>query len=360
MVDGGQLADRAVIRHRDAAKAHLAAQQVPQNGRAAAHRLAVDGSVGVHHPAQVRPGDRRLEGLGVDLPQFARRDRGAGRVDAALPGHKAQKVLGRGEHLTALLQPGHVGRAHRGGERRVLAIAFALAAKPRVAADVQHWGQPLGKAQHPPLAANQRGHPALERGVPGRGLRQPAGEAACVGHQCAGQRLDVQNCRDAVGAGGQHGLLGFAGQGGDLLPVLHHGHGQAGNLPHAAGEAFFDWLAHKAVHHRPALQLGKLFVQIHPGQQVPGALLGAKRGVKVSVHGTLLSVQVGVGHSAVSSRMVASEKTPKPAAFKYSAWTPSGMGSAARFQLHSLDPATGTLPTGSASGLSSRTSSRAP
>ena len=156
------------------------------------------------------------------------------------------------------------------------------------------------------------------------------------------------------------GLFCITGQGGDLLPVLHHGHGQAGNLPHAAGEALFDWLAHKAVHHRPALQLGKLFVQIHPGQQVPGALLGAKRGVKVSVHGTLLSVQVGVGHSAVSSRMVASEKTPKPAAFKYSACTPSGMGSSARFQFHSLDPATGTLPTGSASGLSSRTSSFAP
>ena len=92
-------------------------------------------------------------------------------MDAALPGHKAKKVLGRGKHLTALLQPDHVGHAHRGGERRGLAVALALAAEPRVAAQVQHRGQTLGKAEHPPLAADQRGHPALERGVPGRGLR---------------------------------------------------------------------------------------------------------------------------------------------------------------------------------------------
>ncbi len=191
------------------------------------------------------------------------------------------------------LEPAHVGGADGGHQVGVLAEGLLDAAPAQVAGDVQDGGEPLVDAEPAHGPADARGHAldeaGVEGGAPGRRDRVDGGPP---GGQ-AGQALLVCDGRDAEPVGG-HDLALAAGQGGAARDRVHRGGAEGpGELAQAVldhllpGEGFTggvvlvggDRGAGGVGTHPDAVELGRLLLQGHGGEQVVDPLAVGQGGV---------------------------------------------------------------------------------
>ena len=149
-----QLADREVVGDDAAVEPPLLAEERCQELVVRGARDAVDLVVRVHHGANARVADDRLERMQVDVVQLPRRDLRRSPVPSALRSAVADEVLGRGDHAgggVRSLETAHERDAHARDEIRVLAERLLEAAPARVAADVEHGPEALVRARRPHL-----------------------------------------------------------------------------------------------------------------------------------------------------------------------------------------------------------------
>src|ERR1035441_8791547 len=229
------IADRAAIGDHVSRKAPLLAQNIAEQSRAGAGRLAVHLVIGAHHRVRPALANRRLEMRQVALRQVRILHLGVEAVARRFGSGVHREVLGGGHHfqilrVVALQSLDEVDRqAPR--QVRVFAVGLHASAPARVAHQVDV-GRPEGEALvHAPLAAplelvvlggslvgDRRGHAENESGIPSGsqadGLREHRG-AAGGGHAVEafappvvgrdGEPLDgrrlIHHLRDLLGDG---------------------------------------------------------------------------------------------------------------------------------------------------------------
>ena len=196
------IADSAIIADAESVKAHFFPQQTGQQFLGGRNRFAVQGVVAGHDPFETRV-DRRLEGLGVDLPQEPWRRVAVGAVDAALGVVEGQEMLGHALRPSAcrlgVLDAAGIGYAEGGGQGRVLAVALALTPHAGVAGHVQHRSKDLRDAAGGLLTADSPRDFRFQFRVPARAPGDPGRKAGGILQKRAAQPLHVEDGRDLVG-----------------------------------------------------------------------------------------------------------------------------------------------------------------
>ena len=248
-------------------------------------RDAVDVGVGVHHRPDSAERDGRLERGQDDVAQLARAHRHRPVVACGTRRGVAGEVL-QGRDHAGRLEALHVGGAQRGHEVGVLADGLLDPSPSVVAHHVEHGGEALVHPERGHVAADRRGHPAHQVGVPGRAPRDGGGIDRGAVRREAGQALLVHEGGDAE-PGGSHDDALLADQ---LVGPLGHGDRLAavdpGEVPEAVparlgqrhrarrGEhvlhrrhlqvaALDAGLARQVVAHPAAAQLADLLLQRH-------------------------------------------------------------------------------------------------
>ena len=195
-VHGGQERDRPVVGDHRALEAPLVAQHLGEQPGVGTGRDAVDVGVGVHHRADPTDRDGRLERGQDDVAQLARPHRHRPVVAGGTRGGVAGEVLEGRDHAGGL-ESLHVGGAQHGHEVGVLADRLLDPTPPVVTHDVEHGRESLVHAEGGHVAADRRGHPAHQLGVPGRAPRDGGGVDRGAVRREAGQALLVHEGGDA-------------------------------------------------------------------------------------------------------------------------------------------------------------------
>ena len=233
------IADTAVIADAQAVKAHLLPQQTSQQFLGGRNRFAVQGVVAGHDPFETRV-DRRLEGLGVDLPQEPWRRVAVGAVDAALGVVEGQEMLGHTLRPSAcclgVLDAAGIGCAEGCGQGRVLAIALALPPHTRVAGHVQHGSKDVRDAAGGLLTADGLGDLLFQLRIPARAAGDPGGKAGAVLQKRAAEALHVEDGRDLVRRVPHDELLHPTLPRGTVLQGLNPPHLQGADLADTEGD----------------------------------------------------------------------------------------------------------------------------
>ena len=246
---GDELVDRRPVRHHEAGKAPLIAQDAGEEPRVRRRRHAVQRVEGAHDG--VGSGlDRGTERRQEDIAELGRRDVGRVVVAPAGGGAVAGEMLDPGRE-PAGVQPLDARRREHAGEIRVLAGALDDAAPARIARDVGHRRVGPLHADIGGLAGRRfRRHPG-ERRVEGRGLgerhREDGAEAV--------QHVEAEDQRDAEPRLPRQPL-----RGGDVLGVVEIDPGADAALAHHLGPV------ERTV--RDEIELADLLGERHAGKEL--------------------------------------------------------------------------------------------
>ncbi len=295
-VVGLQLVDGHVVGDDQPVEAPLVAQDARHQFVRAAARLAVHLVVGRHDRRQLRRAYGHLEGRQVDLAQLARHDARRRPVQPAVRRAIADEVLARRHDAIGpilALQPADVGRAHDGGEIGVLAKGLLGAPPARVAGNVEYGRQAVMHANRTHLFADDPRHRLDQLRLPRAGDADDLREVGGAVGQKAAATLVVDQRGDAQPRLFDQVLLDNVGQPRRLHRAETAATGQACHLAQAVAHARLrpcpvqPLLVDDLVDPQAA-QLGDLFFQRHPAQQVVDARFNRQARIEIR---TLLALR---------------------------------------------------------------------
>ena len=275
-------------------KPHRLPQQLPGDFGVGRHRDAVYLRIGGHHPGDAGLLVRRLKGGREGFVQLPVADPFGGAVEPRLALGVAEEVLGDAADPVPL-HPPHIVDAHLGDKIRVLPEGLIGPAPAGVPGNVDDRAHRRIDADRPAFRADDIGHRLQQFRVPGRAHIQHRGEDRPAGPGVAAEVFRLESHRDA-----EAGLLDKVPLDGVGDPGNHHrvgdaGQGKLGEPPVPVREVLPQGVkVYLPVFHKRdrevAAELGGLFFQRHPPQQVVHPVGYREGWVFVAFHRMLLSL----------------------------------------------------------------------